>query len=205
MIEYISGRVADLTPTEAIIESDGGVGYLLSISLNTFTAMQTVQREDRPGKLWVHESIREDAYDLFGFATRDERLLFRALLSVNGIGGQTARTILSTFTPNELSQIIQTEDVNMLKTVKGVGPKAAARIVVDLKDKMMPLGGGSPTASGSSQTVQRSALVDEAVAALTMLGFAPAPSQKVVMDFVKENPDAEVQVVVKAALKALRK
>ena len=167
--------------------------------------MQTVQREDRPGKLWVHESIREDAYDLFGFATRDERLLFRALLSVNGIGGQTARTILSTFTPNELSQIIQTEDVNMLKTVKGVGPKAAARIVVDLKDKMMPLGGGSPTASGSSSTVQRSALVDEAVAALTMLGFAPAPSQKVVMDFVKENPDAEVQVVVKAALKALRK
>ena len=206
MIEYIKGRVAELTPTEAIIESDGGVGYFLAISLNTFTAMQNAQREDRPGKLWVHESIREDAYDLFGFATRDERTLFRALLSVNGIGGQTARTVLSTFAPSELSQIIQTEDVNMLKTVKGVGPKAAARIVVELKDKMTSLSGEMGSSSNASQaTVQRSAVVDEAVAALTMLGFAPAPSQKAVMDIVKENPEAEVQIVVKTALKALRK
>ena len=179
MIEYIRGIVDELTPTQAIIEAKSGVGYALSISLNTYTAIQNKNEV----RLFVYEVIREDAYQLFGFATRTERELFELLISISGVGGQTARMILSAFTPADLANIVQSEDVRSLKSVKGIGPKAAQRIIVELKDKManfMGSGTASQTAEGANVTVS-SPVVDEAVQALAVLGFSPAPTQKVVM------------------------
>lgn len=204
MIEYISGKVAELTPTEAVVEAHG-VGYLCNISLTSFSALQPKAEEGKEARLWIHESIREDAYELFGFTTRDERTLFRALIGVSGIGGMTARMVLSTFTPAELAAIIQNEDVKSLKSVKGVGPKAAARIVVDLRDKAFELTGAPMgCATAGPAPAAKNPAIEEAVAALTMLGFAPAPSQKAVLKVAEQQPEATAQVYIKAALKALR-
>lgn len=204
MIEFVSGRIAELTPTEAVIEAHG-VGYLCNISLTTYAALQPKAESGETARLWVHESIREDAYELFGFSTRDERILFRALIGVSGIGGMTARMVLSAFTPSELATIIQNEDARALKSVKGVGPKAAARIVVDLRDKAFELT-GSPLAAGGGKAAAapKNPAIEEAVAALTMLGFAPAPSQKAVLAIAEQDPEATAQTYIKAALKALR-
>lgn len=205
MIEYISGQITELTPTEAVVEAHG-VGYLCNISLTSYATLQPKAEEAQNVRLWVHESIREDAHELFGFTTRDERTLFRALIGVSGIGGMTARMVLSAFTPAELAYAIQNEDVRALKSVKGVGPKAAARIVVDLRDKAFELTGapiGAGAAVGSSKMPKNPA-IEEAVAALTMLGFAPAPSQKAVMAIAEQEPEATAQAYIKAALKALR-
>ncbi len=200
MIEYIRGNVEDLTPTQTVIETSAGVGYGLGITLNTYTAIQGKEK----AKLYVHEVIREDAYLLFGFATKVERDLFQILLSVSGIGGQTARMILSAFTPADLANIVQSEDVRSLKSVKGIGPKAAQRIIVDLKDKIAPFVGASNsgTTTDGGVTVS-SAVVDEAVQALAVLGFSPAPTQKVVMQIVKEAPELPVEGIIKKALKML--
>ena len=200
MIEYIRGVVDEVTPTMAIIEANG-VGYGLSISLNTYTAIQN-KKETR---LYVYEVIREDAYLLFGFATRIERDLFVLLLSVSGVGGQTARMILSAFTPADLANIVQTEDVRSLKSVKGIGPKAAQRIIVDLKDKMTAfLNANNAIADNNNAIVSaKLPLVEEAVQALAGLGFAPAPTQKVVMQIVKDAPDTPVEDIIKKALKML--
>ena len=200
MIEYIRGVVDEVTPTMAIIEANG-VGYGLSISLNTYTAIQN-KKETR---LYVYEVIREDAYLLFGFATRIERDLFVLLLSVSGVGGQTARMILSAFTPADLANIVQTEDVRSLKSVKGIGQKAAQRIIVDLKDKMTAfLNANNANADNNNAIVSAtSPLVEEAVQALAVLGFAPAPTQKVVMQIVKDAPDTPVEGIIKKALKML--
>ncbi len=199
MIEYLRGAIAELTPTQAIIDC-GGVGYGLFISLNTYSAIQG-QREAR---LFVYESIREDAYQLFGFATRQERELFLLLIGVSSIGGQTARTVLSAFTPAELAEAIRTENERMLKSVKGIGPKAAQRIIVELKDKITLAMGETSTATGtgSEMPVARET-VEEAVAALTMLGFPPAPAQKTVLAIMKDNPSLAVEQVIKQALKML--
>src|SRR5574344_1392897 len=132
MIEYIKGELTELTPALATIEA-AGVGFGLNISLITYTAIQG----KKDVKLYVYEAIREDAHLLYGFATKQERELFTLLVSVNGVGGQTARMILSAFTPAELAGIIQNEDVRSLKSVKGIGPKAAQRIILDLRDKVM--------------------------------------------------------------------
>lgn len=201
MIEYIRGIVDELTPTQAIIEAKSGVGYALSISLNTYTAIQNKNEV----RLFVYEVIREDAYLLFGFATRTERELFELLISISGVGGQTARMILSAFTPADLANIVQSEDVSSLKSVKGIGPKAAQRIIVELKDKManfMGSGTASQTAEGANVTVS-SPVVDEAVQALAVLGFSPAPTQKVVMQIVKDDPSIPVEGIIKKALKML--
>lgn len=201
MIEYIRGIVDELTPTQAIIEAKTGVGYALSISLNTYTAIQNKNEV----RLFVYEVIREDAYLLFGFATRTERELFELLISISGVGGQTARMILSAFTPADLANIVQSEDVRSLKSVKGIGPKAAQRIIVELKDKManfMGSGTASQTAEGANVTVS-SPVVDEAVQALAVLGFSPAPTQKVVMQIVKDDPSIPVEGIIKKALKML--
>lgn len=201
MIEYIRGIVDELTPTQAIIEAKSGVGYALSISLNTYTAIQNKNEV----RLFVYEVIREDAYLLFGFATRTERELFELLISISGVGGQTARMILSAFTPADLANIVQSEDVRSLKSVKGIGPKAAQRIIVELKDKMtnfMGSGTASQTAEGANVTVS-SPVVDEAVQALAVLGFSPAPTQKVVMQIVKDDPSIPVEGIIKKALKML--
>ncbi len=201
MIEYIRGELAELTPAAAIIDCNG-VGYLASISLNTYSAIQG----KKSCKLYVYEAIREDAYQLYGFADKQERELFLLLISVSGIGGNTARMILSALSPAELINIISTENANLLKTVKGIGLKTAQRIIVDLKDKMktgsvaaaMGVEPGLPLATTASNEV-----MDEAVAALTMLGFAQAASQKVVLGILKETPDAPVEQVIKLALKRL--
>ena len=199
MIEYIRGTIAELTPTQAVIDC-GGVGYGLSISLNTYSAIQG-QREAR---LYVYESIREDAYQLFGFASRQERELFLLLISVASIGGQTARTVLSAFTPAELAAAIRSENERMLRSVKGIGPKAAQRIIVELKDKIpLALGETTDTAPASTAAVANKEIVEEAVAALTMLGFPPAPSQKTVLAIVKESPTLAVEQIIKQALKML--
>lgn len=201
MIEYIRGIVDELTPTQAIIEAKSGVGYALSISLNTYTAIQNKNEV----RLFVYEVIREDAYLLFGFATRIERELFELLIGISGVGGQTARMLLSAFTPADLANIVQSEDVRSLKSVKGIGPKAAQRIIVELKDKMTNFMGTSNATNAADGThVQvASPVVDEAVQALAVLGFSPAPTQKVVMQIVKDDPSIPVEVIIKKALKML--
>lgn len=201
MIEYIRGIVDELTPTQAIIEAKSGVGYALSISLNTYTAIQNKNEV----RLFVYEVIREDAYLLFGFATRIERELFELLIGISGVGGQTARMVLSAFTPADLANIVQSEDVRSLKSVKGIGPKAAQRIIVELKDKMTNfMGTSNATNAADGAHVQvASPVVDEAVQALAVLGFSPAPTQKVVMQIVKDDPSIPVEGIIKKTLKML--
>lgn len=200
MIEYLRGELAELTPATATIDCNG-VGYLAAISLNTYAAIQG----KKTCKLFIYEAIREDAYVLYGFADKQERELFLLLISVSGIGGNTARMILSALSPRELVNVISTENAAMLKAVKGIGLKTAQRIIVDLKDKIkndaLAAGGG---AEGMGLLPAASAQVqEEAVAALTMLGFAQAASQKVVAAILQETPDAKVEQVIKVALKRL--
>ena len=203
MIEFVRGTLDELTPATAVIDCNG-VGYLLNISLNTFSAIQG----KKDAKLYVYEAIREDAYVLYGFATKSERELFLLLISVSGIGGNSARMILSAFTPAELCDTITTENDKVLKGVKGIGLKTAQRIIVELKDKV----GNIANTNGISTTAQADTAVnnktketrEEAVSALTMLGFAPAPTSKVVNELLKENPDYTVQEVIKMALKMLK-
>ena len=200
MIEYVKGQIAELTPAIAIIDCHG-VGYGLNISLNTFSALQGKQE----AKLYVYEAIREDAYVLYGFSTRQERALFLLLISVSGIGGNTARMILSALTPAELVNVISSGNDKLLKTVKGIGLKTAQRIIVDLKDKIASVEIEGTTAPGTSAPAAtgHSEILEEAVAALTMLGFPPAPSQKVALAILKEEPEAAVERVIKLALKRL--
>ena len=199
MIEYIRGIVDELAHTQVVLEA-AGVGYALGISLNTYTAIQGKQQV----RLFVYEYIREDAWQLYGFATRAERELFMLLINVQGIGCQTARMILSAFTPADLAGIVQAEEVRTLKSVKGIGPKAAGRIVMDLKDKMMSfMGENSMGDGGSASMTVVPAMVEEAVQALTVLGFSPAPAQKVVMQLAKEQPGLQVEQLIKLALKML--
>jgi Holliday junction DNA helicase RuvA len=196
MIEYIRGGIAELSPATAIIDCNG-LGYGVNISLNTYAAIQG----KKECKLYIYEAIREDAYVLYGFADKQERELFLLLISVSGIGGNTARMILSALSPSELINVISTENATLLKTVKGIGLKTAQRIIVDLKDKIKT---GSVVA-GNAGTIGTlvSAANAKAVAALTMLGFAQAPSQKVVLAILKEEPSAPVEQVIKLALKRL--
>ena len=194
MIEYIVGEVVELTPATAVVETSGGVGYFLNISLNTFSGLKQGQRS----RLLVYEAIREDAYVLYGFTSRKERELFQLLISVSGVGPNTARMILSGLSPDELEQVVATENVAMLKSVKGIGAKTAQRIIVDLKDKIKSV---SSTLVSSMPAI--SAVYDEAVAALSMLGFAPQASQKVVQKLLQENPGIRVEEVIKQALKML--
>ncbi len=195
MIEYIKGDITDITPAMAVLECNG-VGYGINISLNTYTTIQHLNRT----KLYVYEAIREDAHVLYGFADKQERELFLLLISVSGIGGNTARMILSALSPSELCNVISTGNDKLLKTVKGIGLKTAQRIIVDLKDKIKTTGA---VASGEMFPVQVSEIQEEAVAALTMLGFPQAPSLKVVQAIIKEEPSAPVEKVIKLALKRL--
>lgn len=198
MIEYVKGQLAELTPAQAVVECHG-VGYGLNISLNTYSALQGRNEV----KLFVYEAVREDAYTLFGFATRQERELFLLLISVSGIGGNTARMILSALTPAELCNVIGSGNDKLLKTVKGIGLKTAQRIIVDLKDKIAQAGIDLPGAGAGQTPASHPEVLEEAVAALTMLGFAPAPSQKVALAILKEEPGAPVERVIKLALKQL--
>ena len=198
MIEYIRGELVEITPALAVIDCNG-VGYGIHISLNTYSAIQG----KKSVKLYIYEAIREDAHVLFGFSTKQERELFLLLISVSGIGGNTARMILSALSPAELCNVISSGNEKLLKGVKGIGLKTAQRIIVDLKDKIAAT--GMETVSGSVATLSpaNTEVHDEAIAALTMLGFAQAPSQKVVTAILKEEPELTVEKVIKLALKRL--
>lgn len=207
MIEYIKGELTELTPALATVEA-AGIGYGLNISLNTFSAIQGL-RADGTGKknvkLYVYEAIREDAHQLYGFVNKKEREMFLLLISVSGVGANTARMILSSLSVSELCNAISTNNERLIKGIKGIGLKTAQRIIVDLRDKIVALGiaeeipvGGQVSAPVNSQ------VKDEAVSALTMLGFAPAPSQKVVVAIMQEQPNAPVEQVVKLALKMIK-
>lgn len=197
MIEYVKGTLADLQPAYAVVDCHG-VGYGLSISLNTYTAIQGKQEV----RLFVYESIREDAYVLYGFATAVERKLFVQLLSVSGIGGNTARMLLSELSPAELVNVISTGNDKMLKTVKGIGLKTAQRIIVELKDKIDATGLPGGVAAAPVEPANKQ-VADEAIAALTMLGFAAAASAKTVHTLLKADPTLTVEGVVKQSLKRL--
>ena len=199
MIEYVKGELAELGPAIAVVDCQG-VGYALNISLNTYSAIQG----KKECKLYVYEAIREDAYNLYGFADKQERELFLLLISVSGIGGNTARMILSALSPSELVNFISTGNSNLMKTVKGIGLKTAHLSILYLKDKIKAGG-----AAGSLDNVPgllppaNAEIQEEAVAALTMLGFAQAASQKVVASIMQEDPAAPVEQVIKLALKRL--
>ena len=194
MYEYISGTIADVAPTYAILDA-GGVGYYLNISLETFSAIEHAER----AKLYVHYVVREDAQLLYGFSTRVERELFRLLIGVSGVGGNTARMILSTYSPRELQNIISTGNAVLLKNVKGLGLKTAQKIIVELTGKLTALGAEAEAAA----PVADSGNCDEALAALVMLGFARTAAEKVLRGVLRETPSASVEELVRMSLKRL--
>ena len=206
MIEYIQGELTELTPTLAVVEA-GGVGYALNISLNTYTGVQGKKQ----ARLYVHEVLvaggRDDSFTLYGFATRQERELYRMLISVSGVGANTARMMLSSMTPAELCDAIAGGNEKAIKSVKGIGLKTAQRVIVDLKDKIVSSGIAHElhvSSGGKEQPAVNSAVKDEAVSAMTMLGFSPAPAAKVVTAILTEQPDMAVEMVIKEALKRIK-
>ncbi len=190
MYEYIRGKVAEAAPTYAVIDV-GGVGYHLQISLETFTAIEHAGE----AMLYTHYVVREDAQLLYGFATKVERELFRLLISVSGVGGNTARMILSTYSPAELQGIITAGNAVLLKNVKGLGLKTAQKIIVELTGKLTALG------ADAAEAVAVGGNADEAVEALVMLGFAKGAAEKVVRAVVRENPSVSVEELVRMSLK----
>ena len=200
MIEYIRGELAETTPALAVIDCNG-VGYGVHISLNTYSAIQG----KKSVKLYIHEAIREDAHVLYGFVDKRERELFLLLISVSGIGGNTARTILSALNPNELCEVIGSGNDKLLKMVKGIGGKTAQRIIVELKDKIISVGGeGVGSSMGNALFAEPSnEVLESAVAALSMLGYTAAASQKVVKAILKEQPSVSVEAAIKEALRRL--
>ena len=204
MIDYIKGELAELTPAQAVVEAYG-VGYALNISLNTYEAIQGKENV----KLFVHEALvtggRDDSYTFYGFASKQERDLYRLLITVSGVGANTARMILSSASPSELCNAISTSNERVLKSVKGIGLKTAQRIIVDLKDKILSLGIAQEVAAGTATDSTSPVDVrDEAVAALTMLGFSPAPTAKVVTAILTDDATLPVEQVVKLALKQIK-
>ena len=210
MIEYIKGNLTDLNPTYAVIEA-AGVGYAINIALPTYSSL--VGKENTESKLYITEIIREDTHELYGFFSRGERELFLLLMTVSGIGANTARMIMSAYSASEIRQIIATGNSRALAQVKGLGPKTAQRIIVDLKDKVLKVDLGSEANQGSLEDAASGYSLEvrgvdnevkqEAVSALTMLGFAAAASGKVVDKILKADASASVEQVIKQALKML--
>lgn len=194
MIDYIKGEIAELSPASITIEC-GGIGYQANISLNTYSVLNGTSS----AKIYVYESIREDAYVLFGFADKGERQLFLHLISVSGVGPSTARVILSSMNFTEIESAIATENVAVLQSIKGIGPKTAQRIIVDLKDKII--------ATDVQGKITESTMVSDnspaAVSALVMLGFSQSISAKTVSKIVKESPALSVEAIIKEALKRM--
>lgn len=197
MYEYISGKLTEVAPAYAVVET-AGVGYYLHISLQTYSAIEN----QSDVKLYVHFVVREDAQLLYGFASKIERELFRNLISVSGVGGNTARMILSTYSPSELRNIIATENAVLLKNVKGLGLKTAQKIIVELSGKMLELS----VDGDESQIVGKadSQAYDETMSALQMLGFQRSASEKVVKTIFKESPMISVEDAVRQALRRIR-
>lgn len=191
MLEYIKGKITELNPTQTIIETQQ-IGFAINISLNTYSAIEG--KDDV--SLYIYESIREDAFTLYGFATKEERNLFLLLISVSGVGASSARMILSAYTVQELEAIISTENVKQLKGVKGIGSKTAERIIVDLKDKVNKTDSNEIGAFNENK--------EEALAALVVLGYNQSAATKVVDAIVKENPTISIEKLIKEALNRLR-
>lgn len=197
MYEYINGIIAEIAPAYAVIDA-GGVGYFINISLNTYSEIEKAES----AKLYIHHIVREDAELLYGFSTKEERDLFRLLISVSGVGGNTARMIQSTYSPSELRNIIATGNATLLKNVKGLGLKTAQKIIVDLSGKMLDLPSHN-AAENALAVAQRSEAFDEALAALIMLGFTKVASEKVLQKLFKAEPSLGVEDAIRSALKQL--
>lgn len=194
MLEYIKGLLAELTPTNAVVENNG-IAYIIQISLNTSSSL----RANQECKIYLHEVIREDSRQLFGFTHKDERELFRLLISVNGVGANTARIMLSGLSAEELASAILSDNVGLLKTIKGIGAKTAQRIIIELRDKI----GVIAVRSSDNFIGQSNTLHEDALQALTMLGFKKHIIDKVLRKILKDNVDATVEQIVKLALKEL--
>ena len=209
MIEYIAGKLTELTPTTAVIEA-AGIGYSIAITLPTYSALigKEVETMDNGEwslvKLYITEVIREDAHELYGFTVRSERQLFELLMTVSGVGAATARMIMSAFSAEELRMLIATGNSKGMAKVKGLGPKTAQRIIVDLKDKAIKLDlGGDPTEIPMLDVEEDSGIKAEAISALTALGFAAAASGKAVDKILKADPTLAVEAVIRKALTML--
>jgi len=197
MYEFIEGRPVEVTPTNVVIET-AGIGYLIHISLCTYSAIQNGKTGDKGTlRLFLHQVVREDAFVLFGFFSRHEREVFRLLLTVSGVGANTARMILSSLNPDEIRQAIAVSDVRLLSSVKGIGAKTAERIIVDLKNKI----GSAQTLSGETGPSTTVTSRDEAIMALTGLGFNKAAVEKVVMKLSAGHPEYSVEELIKQGLR----
>jgi Holliday junction DNA helicase RuvA len=193
MITQVRGRLVEKSPTEVVVDCSG-VGYLLHISLNTFSSLP----DDEAVVLYTYLSIREDAHTLFGFITKTEREVFKLLISVSGVGPSIARTMCSSMTSEEIQNAIATENVALIQSVKGIGVKTAQRVIVDLKDKILKTFNIDELSLSISNTNK-----DEALSALDVLGFQRKQSEKIIVSILKENPDASVEKLIKLALKNL--
>lgn len=201
MIDYIKGILTELNPTQAVIEA-AGVGYGIEITLPTYSAL--VGGEEKDVKLFISEIIREDTHEVYGFVTKTERQLFELLLTVSGVGASTARMIMSAFSAEELRMLIATGNAKGMAKVKGLGPKTAQRIIVDLKDKAIKLDlGGDPTELPMLDVEVDTGVKAEAISALTMLGFAANASGKAVDKILKAEPGLSVEAVIRKALTML--
>lgn len=200
MYEYIKGDIAEITPTYVVIDASG-VGYYINISLQTYTEIE----KSSSAKVFVHFIVREDAQILYGFATKAERELFRLLIGVSGVGGNTARMVLSTYSTKEVASIIATENATLLKNVKGLGLKTAQKIIVELKDKItgIAMSAGTQTDSSAITSVESNQIYQEAISALTMLGFPKAASDKAVRAVLKSDPLVSVEDLIRMSLKRL--
>ena len=193
MITQIRGRLVEKTPTEVVVDCNG-VGYLLHISLNTFSNLP----DDEAVILYTHLSIREDAHTLFGFINKTEREVFKLLISVSGVGPSIARTMCSSMTSEEIQNAIASENVPLIQSVKGIGAKTAQRVIVDLKDKILKTFDVDEVSATTSNTNK-----DEALSALEVLGFQRKQSDKIVSSILKQDKDASVETIIKLALKNL--
>ncbi|AOR26543.1 holliday junction DNA helicase RuvA [Formosa sp. Hel3_A1_48] len=193
MITHISGKLVEKSPTNVVVDCNG-IGYFIHISLHTFSQLTN----DEHVKLLTHFQVKEDAHQLYGFATSAEREIFRLLISVSGIGTNTARTMLSSLTPKQVREGIATEDVALIQSVKGIGLKTAQRVIIDLKDKVLKIYDIDETVALSNNTNK-----DEALSALEVLGFAKKQSDRVVAKIIAQQPNATVEIIIKEALKNL--
>lgn len=196
MYEYIKGSVVHADPTQAVVETSG-IGYHIMISLQTYSAIHT----QKDILLWLHLLVKEDAHLLYGFATRDEREIFRLLISVSGVGPNTARMILSAMSNEEIRDALITSDVVRIKSIKGIGTKTAERMIIELKDKMMKVGLESSPSGSSLQPVSETGT--EAAAALQQLGFQRSAVEKVLARLQKENPSYSLEELIRHSLKIL--
>lgn len=193
MFEYIKGDLAEVSPAYAVVECSG-IGYYINISVNTYSQIASAKEV----LLYLHQIVREDAHLLYGFYTREERTVFRQLISVSGVGANTASVMLSSMTVNEIAGAIMTENVNAIKSVKGIGLKTAQRVIIELKDKISVVGYASETSLGAA-----SAIKEEALAALVMLGFVKGQAAKVLDKIIAGGNITSVEELIKLALKQL--